>query len=105
MRNAIATLVCLLGSSAAIAMPLTHAAPRTPYAPGEVVVVLAPGANLGAGTGALRARDAGLAAALANYGLVHVDDLQSATPVAQRTTEVLRLRSEQPGFDPIAVAR
>ncbi len=104
MRIAIATLVCLLGSSLAMAMPLTHAAPRTPYAPGEVVVVLAPGANLGAGTGALRARDVGLAAALANYGLTHVDDLQSATPAAQRTAEVLRLRSEQPGFDPIAVA-
>ncbi len=98
-------LTCLLfAAGSAIAGPLLPLASHAPYAPGELVVVTAPGAGLSAAAGAARASSPALAATLARFGLTHAEALRRASDPATRRVEVLRLRSDLAGFDPRAAA-
>jgi subtilisin family serine protease len=76
-------------------------APRTPFTPGEVVVVAAPGTFLGAGAGATRARAAALASSLQSFGIARATRLGAS---AGARHELVLLASDDPRFDPRAVA-
>src|SRR5438045_529196 len=58
--------------------------PRIAFAPGEVVVVAAPGTFLGAGAGATRARSNALDATLQRLGLARVTRLGAGARAAAR---------------------
>jgi subtilisin family serine protease len=98
----LAMLVC---SSFVLAAARPPSNPATPFTPGEVVVVVAPGSAWAALAADGRAASGTLAATLAQFGIARVDNLRRATPAASRGVEVLRLVSDQPGFDPVAAAR
>lgn len=106
MRHAaVHAFACLLFSAgAAGAGPFLPAPARAPYAPGEVVVVTAPGFGLAVAAGAARAGSPALAATLARFGLTHAEPLRRASDPASRSVEVTRLRSDLPDFDPRAAA-
>lgn len=90
--------------------PTTHAAtlpsaPTRAHAPREVLVVVAPdGAISASRAGQARAQSAPLALALLRHGITRAEPLRRATPSRARNTEVLRLGSELPDFDPVAAA-
>ena len=106
MRHAaVHAFACLLFSAgSAFAGPFLPSPSRAPYAPGEVVVVTAPGAGLSAAAGVARAGSPALAATLARFGLTHAEPLRRASDPASRSVEVLRLRSDLADFDPRAAA-
>ena len=108
---ALASLFALTAASAALAYApippgrvLPSLAPRTPYVPGQVLV-LAPrgGALTSAATGG--ARSATLATRLEDVGVARVEPLGSEAPGAPRNYDALRLVSDDPAFDPYAAAR
>ena len=106
MRHAtVHAFACMLfAAGSAVAGPLLPQPSRAPYAPGEVVVVTAPGASLSAAAGSARASSPALAATLARFGLTHAETLRRASDPATRRVEVLRLRSDLADFDPRAAA-
>ena len=80
--------------------------PRAAFAPGEVVVALAPHSNtLAARGGVAGANNAAATAVLERFGLTRAEPLRSAKFAGSRRVEMLRLTSGQPGFDPEAAAR
>ncbi len=103
-----AALVLLFALSAVCAV---HAAPsvvRTstplPPRPGVVLVLLASGTTIEpAPAGGLHARDAALDATLVHFGLARAERLARG-PSRARRPEVFALRSDSPGFDPVAAA-
>ncbi len=107
MRPLVGAVLALLGSTSfAIAAPRLPSAPAAPFTPGRVVVVAAPGSPMGAlalGGPSLPGDASGRL--LAGLGIARARSLRRATPEAKRAVEVLLLESDQPGFDPVAVAR
>lgn len=122
MRMAVATVAALFALSApaltaARVAPNAHvlpslAAPRAPYAPGEVLVLAPKGGALRAQpAGALAAGDARLTATLADFGIDRIEPLGAEAPEAPQAPQAtrsyvaLRLTSTRADFDPYAAAR
>ncbi|HTR97180.1 MAG TPA: S8 family serine peptidase, partial [Candidatus Acidoferrales bacterium] len=104
MRLVAAALGVLLCSSTAFALDILPARPRTPFEPGQVIVALAPGADLSAtATGGIATRSALAASALHALALGHARMLRRSAAAKDRV-ELLQLRSDRADFDPVAAA-
>jgi subtilisin family serine protease len=105
MRHASCVLGLLLLASPSFAALSPHfpSAPRTPFEAGEVLVALAPDASVGmAANGRMRASSTALAATLDRFGLARADVLNRADSPARG--DIVRLRSSDAAFDPVAAA-
>ena len=103
-----ACLALILSLSLPLELAAAHlpSGPRSAYAPGEVLVALAPNSGtITTRNGVARAGSATMTALLDRFGLSRAENLRGSTLPGQRQVEVVRLVSDQPGFDPEAAAR
>jgi hypothetical protein len=85
--------------------PRLPSSPRTPFAPGEVLVLVRSGGSLAAAAdGRPETGDARLATIFARRRLTRAQSLRQASPKEMRTFDALRLSSDDPDFDPVAAA-
>jgi subtilisin family serine protease len=103
-----ACLALVLSLSLPLELAAAHlpSGPRSAHAPGEVLVALAPNSGtITTRNGVARAASSSMTAMLERLGLIRAENLRGSTSPGQRQVEVVRLVSDQPGFDPEAAAR
>lgn len=79
--------------------------PRTPYVPGEVLVLAPHGGALAHAAAAGATRDARTAALLGGAGVARVEPLGADARSLDLRYDALRLTSDDPAFDPYTAAR
>ena len=105
MRTLFGVALAWLGCAAPALAAHLPPRPATPFAPGDVVVVAAPGSAFAAlAAGRAASPDATLPAPLARLGIARVENLRRA-PGGGNRVGVFLLHSDAPGFDPHAAAR
>lgn len=108
MRRTLLTLAGLaVFAHAATAEPHLPGPPRTPFAPGRVLVAVTPGTVIAPSAtpgGTARSANVALSAALARQGIVRSRRLSDAVSTDAGQGDILLLESDRADFDPLSAA-